>query len=200
MKRQAIPSLPPLWASTGRTANTMCVCRPRARAQREFSVLPHRPEAIAQWAEGLRQRFGGALIAVCLEIAKGPLVYALQRYRFLVLFPVNPTTLAKYRETFRVSGAKDDPSDAQLALDLLVTHPEKTRPPRPAERPDAPAAAAGRAAPQPGRRRAPAHQPHHRRAQAVLPPGAGVVRGQGHPGVLRFPHPLAYAQAGPARA
>jgi hypothetical protein len=29
-------------------------------------------------------------------------VYALQRYAFLVLFPVNPTTLAKYRQTFHV--------------------------------------------------------------------------------------------------
>jgi len=93
--------------------------------RREFSVLPHRPEAIAQWAEGLRQRFGGRPIAVCLEIAKGPLVSALQRYAFFVLFPVNPTTLAKYREAFQVSGAKDDPVDAQLALDLLLTHPEK---------------------------------------------------------------------------
>ncbi len=92
---------------------------------RESSVLSHRPESIAQWAEGLHQRFGGRLVAVCLEIAKGPLVYALQRYAFLVLFVVNPTTLAKYRETFCVSGAKDDPSDAALALELLLTHPEK---------------------------------------------------------------------------
>jgi transposase len=93
--------------------------------KKEFGVLAHRPEAIAQWAEGLRRRFGARPIAVCLEIAKGPLVYALQRYPFLVLFPVNPTTLAKYRKTFHVSGAKDDPLDAQLALDLLLTHPEK---------------------------------------------------------------------------
>ena len=41
-----------------------------------LSVLPHRPESIAQWAEGLGRRFGGRPIAVCLEIAKGPLVYA----------------------------------------------------------------------------------------------------------------------------
>jgi transposase len=94
-------------------------------SKRELSVVPHRPEAITQWAEALRQRFGGRAIAVCLEIAKGPLVYVLQRYPFLVLFPVNPTTLAKYREAFHVSGAKDDPSDAQLAMDLLLTHPEK---------------------------------------------------------------------------
>jgi transposase len=46
----------------------------------------------------------------------------------LVLFPVNPTTLAKYRQTFHVSGAKDDPSDAQLALELLLTHPERFKP------------------------------------------------------------------------
>jgi transposase len=97
----------------------------RGSHEREFSVLPHRPEAIAQWAEGLRQRFNGCPIAVCLELASGPLVYALQRYAFLVLFPVNPATLAKYRKAFYVSGAKDDPLDAQLALELLLTHPEK---------------------------------------------------------------------------
>ena len=94
-------------------------------SKRELSVLPHHPQAIAEWAEGLRRRFGGRPIAVCLEIAKGPLVYALQRYAFLVLFPVNPTTLAKYRKAFCVSGAKDDPIDAQLALELLLTHPQK---------------------------------------------------------------------------
>jgi transposase len=98
---------------------------PAGSSTPELSVLPHRPEAIAQWAQELYQRFAGALIAVCLELAKGPLVYALQRYPFLVLFPVNPTTLAKYRQAFHVSGAKDDPSDALLALDLLITHPER---------------------------------------------------------------------------
>jgi transposase len=91
----------------------------------EFSILPHRPESIAQWAEQLHERFEGKPVAVCLELSKGPLVYALQRYAFLVLFPINPSTLAQYRKAFHVSGAKDDPTDAQLALDLLITHPEK---------------------------------------------------------------------------
>jgi hypothetical protein len=36
---------------------------------------------------------------------------------------LNPTTLAKYRQTFSPSGAKDDPTDAELALDLLFNHP-----------------------------------------------------------------------------
>ena len=87
--------------------------------RRESGVLVHNPESIAQWASGLHRRFGGP-IAVCLEIAKGPLVHALQRHDFLVLFPVNPAMLAKYREAFVPSRAKDDPTDAEIALELLL--------------------------------------------------------------------------------
>jgi transposase len=74
----------------------------------------------------IASRFGGP-IAVCLELAKGPLVSALQRYEFLVLFPVHPSTLAKYREAFVPSGAKDDPTDAEIALDILLRHPDKLK-------------------------------------------------------------------------
>jgi transposase len=91
----------------------------------EHEVIEHRPQEIERWACGLRERFAGRPIAVCLEIARGPLVSALQRHQFLVLFPVNPSTLAGYRSTFCVSGAKDDPTDAELALELLLRHPEK---------------------------------------------------------------------------
>ncbi|HEX2825217.1 MAG TPA: transposase, partial [Burkholderiales bacterium] len=96
-----------------------------ASGEYERSVIAHQPEAIERWAGELRERFAGRPIAVCLEIARGPLVSALRRHDFLVLFPVNPTTLANYRSTFCVSGAKDDPTDAELALDLLLRHPEK---------------------------------------------------------------------------
>jgi transposase len=92
--------------------------------QRESGVLAHSPEAITRWATGLHRRFGGP-IAVCLELAKGPLVHALQRHEFIVLFPVNPATLAKYREAFVPSRAKDDRSDAEIALELLLCHREK---------------------------------------------------------------------------
>jgi transposase len=90
----------------------------------ERSVLKHSPEAIDDWVRELRKRFGQGLIAVALELDKGPLVYALQKYEGFVLFPVNPTTLAKYREAFTPSGAKDHPTDAELALQLLLRHPE----------------------------------------------------------------------------
>ena len=94
----------------------------------EALVLEHRPRVIDTWARQLRERFGGRPIAVCLELAQGPIVSALLEYDFFVIFPVNPSTLAKYRRAFVPSGAKDDPTDAALALELLRRHPEKLAP------------------------------------------------------------------------
>ena len=95
--------------------------------QREFCRLAHKVEAIDDWAQSLYRRFGGP-IAVALELSKGPVVYALQKYDFFVIFPVNPSTLAKYREAFTPSGAKDDPTDAEFALDLILRHADRFTP------------------------------------------------------------------------
>ena len=104
------------------------ICLQAADADaREFTVLAHRPDAIEAWALSLKQRFQGQPIAICLELAKGPLVYALQKYDVLDVFPVNPSTLAKYRQAFTPSHAKDDPSDAQLQLELLMQHRDKLK-------------------------------------------------------------------------
>ena len=51
----------------------------------------------------------------------------LAKYAHLVLFPVHPTTAARYRETFCTSGAKDDPNDTAFLLDLLLRHRERLR-------------------------------------------------------------------------
>jgi hypothetical protein len=93
---------------------------------REFSQFAHKPSSIDQWANGIHQRFGG-VIAIALELAKGPIVYALQKYDFIVLFPINPTMLARYREAFKPSYAKDDPTDAEHALELLLRHRDKLK-------------------------------------------------------------------------
>jgi transposase len=95
---------------------------------REPSQIEHSPEAIDEWARGLRTRFGGRRIAIALELTKGPIVYAPRKYDFIVLFPINPATLSKYREVFTHSGAKDDPTDAELALEFLLKHPETLQP------------------------------------------------------------------------
>ena len=98
--------------------------------QREFDCIPHQVDHIERWAQSIHERFGEP-IAIALELSKGPIVYALQKYDFFVLFPVNPSTLAKYREAFTPSRAKDDPTDAELALDLLLRHPDRFKPLKP---------------------------------------------------------------------
>lgn len=88
------------------------------------NVLEQRPERINEWITALIAKHPGRRIAVCLEQSRGAVVYALMGYAEVDLYPVNPVTLADYRNAFRPSGAKDDPSDAALALELLERHRE----------------------------------------------------------------------------
>ncbi len=94
---------------------------------KEKKIINHTPEALDEWATTLRTRFSGQPLAVCLEQSRGPLIYALLKYDFLVLFPVNPQTLAKYREAFSPSRAKDDPQDAEYLVELLVHHRDRLK-------------------------------------------------------------------------
>jgi transposase len=96
--------------------------------QREFLSLEHSPEEINAWVQTLRTRFNGQPVAVCLELNKGPIVSALRNYDFLVLFPVNPLTVARYREALTPSRAKDDPTDAELQVEILLKHRDKLTP------------------------------------------------------------------------
>lgn len=97
-------------------------------SEREYRVLPQRPEAIDEWANTLRSRFANRPVAVCLEQRKGPLIYALSKYEHLILFPVNPQMLAKFRQAFTPSRAKDDPTDAALAVEILLHHRDRLHP------------------------------------------------------------------------
>ena len=99
-----------------------------ATRKREPLIINHTPEALDEWVAKLRARFPGQKIAVCLEQSRGPLIFALLKYDLLVLYPVNPTTLAKYREAFSPSRAKDDPRDAQYLVELLIHHRERLKP------------------------------------------------------------------------
>ena len=54
-------------------------------------------------------------------------VYALQKYDVVTIHPVNPSMLAQYRKAYCPSGAKDDPTDAELALDLILNYLNKIK-------------------------------------------------------------------------
>jgi transposase len=94
----------------------------------EYGTFEHTPEAIEEWALMLQERFHNEPVAICLELKAGPVVYALLKYSFIVLFPIPPKALAKYREAFTQSGAKDDPTDAYLQVDYLISHPDALKP------------------------------------------------------------------------
>jgi len=93
----------------------------------EQGQLDNTPEAVAEWAADLNVRFGGRPVAVCLEQARGALVYMLLQFPHLVLFPVNPKMSARFREAFHPSGSKSDPSDTAVLLTLLLCHRDQLR-------------------------------------------------------------------------
>lgn len=93
----------------------------------EQGVVKNTPEAMEAFANELAQRFGGQKIAVAIEQSRGAVLFRLTKYEHLILYPVHPNMLDYYRKSFYPSGAKSDPCDADLILDLLSKHPEQLR-------------------------------------------------------------------------
>ncbi len=79
------------------------------------------------WVQKQQERFEGRKVGIAIEQSRGPVVYALMAYDFLVLYPINPKTLARFREALRPSKAKDDPTDAELLLELVTKHRDKLK-------------------------------------------------------------------------
>lgn len=96
--------------------------------QVESFALEQKPTAIHEWVGQLRLRFGGRPVAIALEQSRGALLYALMQYDFVVLFPINPKAFGSYRKALRLSGAKDDPGDAELLLQFVSTHEGQLKP------------------------------------------------------------------------
>ena len=90
--------------------------------RQQYLKIDSSPESLREWIVGIEGRFPDKRIAVCLEQSRGPVAYALGCYGNVDLYPVNPATLKNYRNAFSPSGAKDDPTDAKLLLELLVCH------------------------------------------------------------------------------
>lgn len=94
----------------------------------ESARIAHEPAALVAWLASLAERFAGAPVGIALETSRGPIVHALLDAPFVVLYPVNPRSLARFREAFVPSGAKDDAPDARLLLALLTQHRERLTP------------------------------------------------------------------------
>jgi transposase len=90
--------------------------------QRQEGEVKHKPESLMDWITSLRHRFPKGSIAICMEQFRSGLAYFLMQFDFIVLYLVNPITVKRYREAFYPSGAKDDPRDSEVLLDLLEKH------------------------------------------------------------------------------
>lgn len=101
--------------------------QPNDSAVREQGEIKHTPEAVESWVTILSSRFGGRPIAVAVEQSRGALVFMLSKYEHLYLYPIHPRAAAQFRAALYPSGAKDDPADADLLLDLLVHHRRRLR-------------------------------------------------------------------------
>src|SRR6266481_3593869 len=90
-------------------------------AKVEHRRIAHEPEALMEWLGELQQRFAGkGKILVSLEQSRGALIYHLMGYEFLELYPINPSQLASFRQTFSPGGAKDDRPDAELFVNCSI--------------------------------------------------------------------------------
>ena len=107
--------------------HAVCMRIAKTNEIRDFSVEQH-PAKLHAWIARLRKEFGNRKVGIAVEKSRGGLIYALMEYEFLIIYPINPKSLAKYRESACISGAKDDPSDAALLMDLIFRHGDRYRP------------------------------------------------------------------------
>jgi len=104
--------------------HAVCI-RPAEGGPDESLCVTNTAAELHQWVRTLQRRFDDRPVAVCFEKTRNLLVNVLVQYDFIVLYPVNPAMVTKYREAFAPSGAKDDDGDSATMLDLLCTHQAK---------------------------------------------------------------------------
>src|SRR5262244_4671079 len=94
---------------------------------KENYAVQHNAESLQDWVSQVRSRYAGKRVAVVVEQARGGLIYSLMNTDFIVIYAVNPQSLAKYRKALYPSGAKSDPADAELLGEMVRQNPERFR-------------------------------------------------------------------------
>ena len=97
----------------------------------KVQTFKHDPDAIADWFEQLHKKYPDRPILIAIEQSRGALVHALQDTKGLIIYPINPKQLARYREALYPGGGKNDTVDAQLLAMFLANHRQQLRPWKP---------------------------------------------------------------------
>jgi transposase len=94
----------------------------------ERCTLEQKPEALHDWFMNLFARFPGRKVALAIEQTRGAVIHFLLGFDFVHIFRIHPKSLKNYREALYPSGAKDDPTDAELLLQFLMLHHHRLKP------------------------------------------------------------------------
>lgn len=82
-------------------------------------MLPHTPEALAEWGRWLEERrAAGVELWAAIERPEGRIVDVLLDHG-VVVYALNPKALDRARDRFRMSGAKSDLFDGRVAASFL---------------------------------------------------------------------------------
>lgn len=119
--------------------NMLCIGIDWADAKHDFhlirddgksitGIFQQSPKAIQAQVEAWRGQCPGAKFAVAIETTKGALINALIEYEDIVIYPINPASLANYRKAFAHGGGKNDIVDARLLAQFLTNHRDSLRP------------------------------------------------------------------------
>lgn len=100
-------------------------CWPADGSAKFTKELPQKPEELDCYFLQLHQQY--PRIGVCVEQSRGPLIYGLMKFDFVIIYPINPRSLAEYRRAFKLSGAKSDPSDGDLQAEIGFKHHDRLR-------------------------------------------------------------------------
>jgi transposase len=93
-----------------------------AEGRTERITLPHQPGRLHSWLKELGQRFGNRKVVLGIEACQSALLPIFLQYTYLELYPINPKSMARFREVVRPSGSKSDDLDCQLTCQLVKAH------------------------------------------------------------------------------
>lgn len=83
------------------------------------------PEAFGAWLEKIERAHPQGRLVVAVERDDGAAVQMMRARARWSVVPINPVVLHRFRQAFAPSGAKNDPGDATLLGEIVLTHPEK---------------------------------------------------------------------------
>lgn len=111
----------------GNYNHAICL-RPADSDTFERFSLQQKPEFLHAWFRNLLARFVEGKVALAIEQSRGAVIHFLLGLDRVHIFRIHPRSLKNYRQALYPSGAKDDPSDAELLLQFMMLHQNRIKP------------------------------------------------------------------------